>query len=101
VVQARIITLYDTRAFVGSTVFPAPEIVDLDELEQNMRRAMQRFWLSERRMPAAIVIPLQLARNLDHVNLFPLIGELYHVGVFDDIPLLARESYIDPLFLLL
>jgi hypothetical protein len=88
------ITLYHTRDAVLT------EQLDLEEFSANLHYAISRFSNSERRSPAAIIIPLQVARNLQ-VVLVPLLGELYSVGTFDSIPLLAREAYLDPLFLLI
>ncbi len=85
---------YDSTCWVNPTL-----------LEKDMVQAVYRFWVSERRMPAAIVIPRQLAQKLQFESR-PLIGEVCEHGVFhfseiDRIPVLSREAYIDPLFTLI
>jgi hypothetical protein len=89
------ILVYNTRSRI-----PLEERIDVAQLEADMRYAIARFSNSEQRLPAAIVLPLQVARNLD-VPLTPLVGGLFSAGLFDAIPLLAREAYLDPLFVLL
>jgi hypothetical protein len=88
------ISLYHTRGEVFE------ETIDLAEFAQNLDFAISRFSNSERRLPAAVITPLQVARQID-VSLVPLLGELYSAGTYRGIPILAREAFLDPLFLLI
>jgi hypothetical protein len=95
-----IITLYELR--FGQ---PEPVIIDVDQLEADIRHAAYRFWVSERRMPAAIIIPLQLGQALTGTTGITIFDKLKLFGAFpvddvDLVPLLAREASLDPLFIL-
>jgi hypothetical protein len=80
-----------------------PIEIDEDELYASMRLAAHRFWISERRMPAAVIVSLQLAQALTGTVATHQLGELhFYGGVFLDevtnVPLIARSAYLDPLF---
>ena len=77
--------------------------LDVDAFYTDIRRAAYRFWVSERRMPAAVVMSLQLAQAFTSGGGVLVGGELLHFGLIalDEItvvPLLARPAALDPLF---
>lgn len=93
-----VITLYD----VSSTP-AAPVEIDVDDLAEQIRRAAYRFWVSERRMPEAIIVPTQLGQVLTTTAGVPLIKGLSVYGLFPvdemtHIPIIGRDAAIDPLF---
>jgi hypothetical protein len=82
---------------------PSPYLVDLPTLFATIQLAAYRFWLSERRVPAAIIIPSQLAIAMVNSVGHPLVGGLRYVCDFilDDhtpVPMLSRDAAVDPLF---
>lgn len=90
-------TLYQLRGE------PLPLVVDSAELSATIRAAAHRFWISERRMPAAVIVSTQLAQALTNATGVPLTGELRFFGNFalDDLaeaPIIARDAFLDPLF---
>lgn len=92
------ITLYNLRVTP-----PDPCVVDVDALMATMRGAAYRFWLSERRMPAAVVVCLQMAHALTASTATHRLGALHFYGsiALDEsttVPLIAREAFSDPLF---
>lgn len=92
------VTLYETRSQPPTAV-----TVDIAALVRHIRAAAYRFWVSERRMPAAVVVPLQLAQAMTNSVGAPLSGELRCFGSFalDDlaeVPIIARDAFLDPLF---
>jgi hypothetical protein len=87
---------------------PVTEIeLDKDDLTRDLHRAIYRFWLNERRMPSAVIMPTQLAWQFsDDGFVQDLVGDLrwygnVQVSEIDSIPILGRPSHIDPLFMLI
>ena len=98
--MADLIQIYDTRHEPAQLVH-----VWAGELHNNISYAVYRFWIAERRMPAAIVMSEQLAREFMAVYGTELFGDLkfygYHHTQSENIPVLGRPAYIDPLFTLI
>lgn len=93
----------ETIIYDFKTTPPTRISIDTNEMMVNIRRAAYRFWVSEYRMPAALVIPLQLAQVVTGSSSFKLIGELYYYGMvkldeITSVPVLARDAHVDPLF---
>jgi hypothetical protein len=81
-------------------------LIDLVELVARIRQAAYLFWVSERRMPVAVVISTQLAQVLTGKTGKTVYTGLCDYGIImlDDVthvPLLGRDAYLDPLFLFL
>lgn len=79
--------------------------VDLDSIATSLQWSIHRFWESERRLPAAVIMSTQLAREFSEDPEWLIVpGVVYHTEVVisdhERIPLLSREAYIDPFFIL-
>lgn len=79
--------------------------VDFDSFRvaKDIRRAAHYFWLSERRMPAAIVMSIEVAQAFTGSGGTLVGGELLNFGLMDldgitSVPLLGRPGSIDPLW---
>ena len=69
------------------------------QLLADIQFSMYRFWLSERRMPAAIVVSTQVAQFLTNQAGMHLGSTLQVYGQISDVPLLGRDAFVeDPLF---
>ena len=94
------LTIYDTRHSPAQLVH-----IESVDLHKNISYAVYRFWVAERRMPAAIVMSEQLARAFTDSFGAELFGDLrfygYHHTQSQNIPVLGRPAYIDPLFTLI
>jgi hypothetical protein len=82
---------------------PLPVVVDIAEFTQMIRAAAYRFWLSERRVPSAVIFPRQVATALLSSTGKQLVGNIMYLGEFavDDhtsVPMLTRDSSLDPMF---
>jgi hypothetical protein len=91
------ITVYQTRDLEQAE----PLRMSRTTLFEQIRYGGYRFWVSERRMPAAIVLASQVAEALMENPGTVLIGNLRHYGyvsIMDQaVPVIGREAYIDPL----
>jgi len=91
------ITIYDTRRYPVQV-----ETIDLDTYWANIRRAIYRYWYEQHFDATAVLIPLQVAQHLNTQLLeVPGVRGLFYVGDIDGTPILARTSYLDPLFMVI
>lgn len=88
--------LYDTQVTP-----PQRKAHARSEIARDLQFAIYRFQTSERRMPAAIVMPTQLAREFMEDTGHHLIGDLSMYGILDGIPVLGRDAQLDPLYQLI
>lgn len=86
-----------------------PVDINIEELKENLRYAMYRFFTIENRSPTFIVMSTQLAyafagfpgRLLHHCNAITEDSNISSFGFFDGVLIVGQDRQLDPLFQLI